>query len=273
MKKEIFGFDAFSPSEIADRIESVGVIKARLPLIPMAMLGILAGAFIGFGAMLFTLVSSDMSLGFAASRLIGGLVFSLGLILVVIAGAELFTGNNLLSMAWVEGKVSLAEVLKNWIIVCFSNFAGATLLVMFVFLSGHTEMNHHAVAEKYLQIASAKCSLSFTSAFFSGVLCNMLVCLAVWMTFAGRTVTDKILAIVFPVTAFVAAGFEHSVANMFFIPMGILLKTLLVSETGYEMVSWQGFLKNIIPVIAGNIVGGSVFVAIVYSVIYKSGKK
>ena len=269
MNKEIFGFDAFAPSQIATRIEEVGITKARLPLLSMIMLGVMAGVFIGFGAMMFTLVTSDSSLGFASSRLLGGLAFSLGLILVIIAGAELFTGNNLLTMAWADGKISTAEVLKNWMVVSISNFAGAFILVLFVFLSGHTEMNNLAVAEKYLEIAAVKCSLNYIPAFFSGVLCNMLVCLAIWMTFAGRTVTDKILAILFPITAFVAAGFEHSVANMYFIPMGIILKSQLSLGAEYDMISWIGFIKNMVPVIAGNLVGGSVFVAIVYSVIYK----
>ena len=181
--------------------------------------------------------------------------------MVIIAGAELFTGNNLLVMAWADRKISMSEVLRNWIIVCLANFVGAFGLAILIYLSGHTEMNGGAVATHYLKVAAAKCNLSFQHAFFSGILCNILVCLAVWMAFAGRTVIDKVVAIVLPVSAFVAAGFEHSIANMYLIPMGILLKS-----TSVESISWMGFLANIIPVILGNLFRGSVFVALIYHI-------
>ena len=264
---EVFGSDAFSPAEIAERIEQVGVAKARLPMMKLMMLGILAGAFIGLGAMYSTLVASDHALGFAVSRVLGGLVFSLGLLLVVVAGAELFTGNNLLAMAWAEGRITTGEVLRNWSIVCVSNFIGAASVALLVFCSGHTEMNHGEVAAQYIRIASAKCSMSFVPAFFSGIMCNILVCLAVWMSFAGRSVADKAVAIVFPISAFVAAGFEHSVANMYFIPMGLLLKGSAIA--GSEAISWMGLYRNLLPVILGNLVGGSVLVALVYHLIYR----
>lgn len=262
----MFGSDAFSPKEIAEKIENVGVAKARLPLLSMIMLGILAGAFIGFGAMFFNLVTSNSTSGYGVTRLLGGLVFSLGLIMVVIAGAELFTGNNLLVMAWADKKITLSELLKNWTIVCIANFVGAFGLAILVYLSKHPEMNNGAVAENYIKIANAKCNLSFQQAFFGGVLCNALVCLAVWMAQAGRSVTDKILAVFLPVTAFVAAGFEHSVANMYFIPMGILLKT--EHAVGADLISWQAMFGNLGAVIAGNLIGGGVFVALIYHVIY-----
>ncbi len=265
--KEIFGFDAFSPTEIADKVDKVGVAKAQLPFLSLVMLGVLAGVFIGFGALMFTLITSDATLSFAASRVLGGIGFSLGLILVVVAGAELFTGNNLLAMAWADGKISMIEVLRNWVIVCFSNFAGALLLALLVVHSGHPAMNNGAVETHYLEIASVKCAIPFQKAFFSGILCNMLVCLAVWMALAGRSVTDKVIAIIFPITAFVAAGFEHSVANMYFIVMGIFLN----SDPMQWNITWGGFLSNMIPVILGNLVGGSVFVAITYFLIYKTG--
>jgi formate transporter len=270
---ELFGFDAFSPKEIASRVESSGVAKARLPLLSMTMLGILAGAFIGLGALYFTLVTSDAGLGFAASRVLGGVSFSLGLILVVVAGAELFTGNNLLAMAWADGKISTAEVMKNWTVVCLSNFVGAAGIAVVVFLSGHPNMNNGAVALQYVKIASVKCTLSFWTAFFSGVLCNALVCLAVWMALAGRSVVDKAVAIIFPISAFVAAGFEHSVANMYLILMGLLLKSHAAAVPNMDAITWAGFLGNLAPVILGNIVGGSVFVAFVYHVIYRRGMK
>ena len=267
---ELFGFDAFSPKEIAERVESVGVAKARLPLLQMAMLGVLAGAFIGLGALYFVLVLSDPGLGFAASRVLGGVCFSLGLLLVVVAGAELFTGNNLLAMAWADGKLSTREVLRNWAVVCSANFAGAAGLAVLVFLSGHTEMNGGSVARTYLEVAAAKSALPFWSAFFRGVLCNVLVCMALWMALAGRSVVDKLIAIVFPISAFVAAGFEHSIANMYIIPIAMLLKeTGAALPAGGEAIGVLGLVRNLVPVIAGNIVGGSVLVALVYHVIYR----
>jgi len=261
---ELFGSDAFSPKEIAERIENVGVTKARLPFLPMAMLGVVAGGFIGLGALFYVLVVSDPSLGFAVSRVLGGLVFSLGLILVVVAGAELFTGNNLLAMAWCDGKISTIEVLRNWLIVCCANFVGAAGLAVLVYLSGHAEMNNGLVGAKVVQIATIKCAMPFWAAFFKGILCNLLVCMAVWMSFAGRSVIDKVVAIVFPISAFVAAGFEHSVANMYLIPLGMLLQ-----PHGAMTITWSGFFHNMIPVILGNLIGGSVLVGAVYHIIYR----
>jgi formate transporter len=265
---EIFGFDVYSPNDIAARIESVGVAKARLPLRPMAALGVLAGGFIGLGALYFTLVTSDSSLSFAASRLLGGLTFSLGLILVVIAGAELFTGNNLLMMAWADYRITTAELLKNWLIVYVANFAGAAGLALLVYFSGHWQMNHGAVGAQAVRVAAAKAALSFWEAFFKGILCNILVCLAVWIAMAGRSVVDKILAIIFPISAFVAAGFEHSVANMYFIPLGILVQRHL-SLADLPTLTWLDLPNNLIPVTLGNIAGGGVMVALVYYLVYR----
>ncbi len=259
-------FDAYSPKEIAARVEGVGVAKARMALLPLAMLGMMAGAFIGLGSMFYVLVISDPSLGFAAGRVLGGAVFSLGLLLVVVAGAELFTGNNLLAMAWAHGSISSTEVLRNWLVVGVANFAGAAGLAALVVLSGHTDMNGGAIARAYLRIAEAKSSLPFWTAFFRGVLCNVLVCLAVWMTLAGHSVTDKAVAIVLPVAAFVAAGFEHSVANMYFLPMGMMLQA-----AAGGVVQAGGLWSNLVPVVLGNIVGGSVMVALVYHVVYRRG--
>lgn len=264
--KELFGFDAFSPKEIAERVENIGVAKVKLPLISLLMLGVLAGAFIGLGAMFFTIVNSDNTIPFSINRVLGGLVFSLGLILVVVAGAELFTGNNLLIMAYADGKITLADVLKNWLLVCLANFIGAAGIAVIVYLSNHPQMNQEGIAAKYLQIAEAKCSLSFQHAFFSGMLCNVLVCLAVWMAQAGRSIIDKAIVIIFPVTAFVAAGFEHSIANMYFIPMGLLLKSH--NSISYEAISLSGLFNNLGPVILGNLTGGSLFVGLFYYVIY-----
>jgi formate/nitrite transporter len=266
---EVFGFDAFSPSEIATRVETIGVAKARLPLLSMLMLSVMAGAFIGLGSLYFVVVKSDPSLGFAARQLLGGAAFSLGLILVVVAGAELFTGNNLLAMAWADGKISTPDLLRNWAIVCAGNFVGATGMALLVFLSDQAEMNNGAVAMEYVRIATAKVALPFWTAFFKGILCNVLVCMAVWMALAGRSVIDKVVAVVFPISAFVAAGFEHSVANMYLIPFAMLLQSVENTGGGAGAITWAGFFGNLAPVILGNIIGGSVLVGLVYHVIYR----
>ena len=265
------GLDAYSPREIAEKVQLVGVTKARLPFLQTAMLGILAGAFIGLGALYFTLVASDATLGFAATRVLGGLVFSLGLILVSVAGAELFTGNNLMVMAWADRKISTAELLRNWTVVYAANAVGAVGLAVVVYLAHHGAMNGGAVGAAYVKIAAAKAGLPFGEAFFKGVLCNLLVCLAVWLAMAGHTVVDKIVAIVLPISAFVAAGFEHSVANMYFIPLGMLLadSATLPATVNVANLGWSGLAANLIPVTLGNIVGGSVMVAAVYYLVYR----
>ena len=266
------GFDAYAPKEIAARVEAVGVAKARLPLLQTTLLGMLAGAFISLGALYYTLVASDATLGFAASRVLGGVCFSLGLLLVVVAGAELFTGNNLFAMAWADGRISTAEVLRNWVIVCVANFAGAAGMALLVYLSGHASLNGGAIGQTVLKIAAAKAALPGWSAFFRGVLCNILVCMAVWMALAGRSVIDKAVAIVFPISAFVAAGFEHSIANMYFFPLAMLLKAGGAPlPAGAEAIDAAAMFANLGPVIAGNIAGGSVVVALVYWVIYVRG--
>lgn len=193
---ELFGFDVFSPKEIAARIDAIGVAKARLPLLSLLMLSILAGAFIGLGALYFVLIKSDATLGFANKQVLGGLAFSLGLLLVVVAGAELFTGNNLLAMAWADGKITSRDLLRNWSIVCLGNFIGASGLALLIFLSHHSDLNNAAIAREYLQIATTKVTMPFWTAFFRGALCNVLVCMAVWMALAGRSVVDKAVAIV-----------------------------------------------------------------------------
>ena len=253
------GIDAYAPAEIAARVNAFCVVKARLPMLALTMLGVLAGAFIGLGALMFALVASDSSLGFAATRLLGGIAFSLGLLLVTVAGAELFTGNNLLAMGWASGNIGTRELLRTWIVVGVANFAGALGLAWLVWLSGHAAMNGGAVGRTVIEIAIAKAGLSPGEAFFRGVLCNVLVCMAVWMALAGRGVADKAVAIVFPITAFVAAGFEHSIANMYYFPLAMLLGAPL---------GGGDFARNLVPVLAGNIVGGSVLVALVYHVIY-----
>jgi formate transporter len=259
---ELYGFDCYSPREIAARVETVGVTKSNLPFTSMVALSVLGGGFIGLGAMFATLVLCDTGLHFAVSRVLAGLVFSLGLILVVIAGAELFTGNNLLVMTYVAGRISLRKLLANFAIVYVANFIGAAGLAVVVALAGHDQLGDGAVGRTAVAIAAAKVTLPFAEAFFRGVLCNVLVCLAVWLAMAGRTVADKILAIIFPVAAFVAAGFEHSVANMYFLPLGYFLN---------GGITLTGMIHNLLPVTLGNLVGGAGMVGLVYHTIYRRG--
>ena len=271
---ELYGSDAYAPLEVARRVETVGVAKARMATLPLLMLGLLAGAFIGLGSMLFVVVKSDATLGFAAAQIGGGLVFSLGLLLVVVAGAELFTGNNLLAMAWADGRITTAEVLRNWLIVCAANFAGAAALAALVFFSGHLEMNGGAIALQAVKIAAAKMALPPLQALARAILCNILVCMAVWMALAGRSVIDKAVAILFPISAFVAAGFEHSIANMYFIPLAMLQQAFApLALPGAEFIDLPHMFANLAVVIMGNIIGGSVLVALVYHVIYRRGHR
>ena len=267
----VFGFDAYTPAEIAERARTVGVAKAQLPLLPAAMLGVIAGAFIAIGCLYYTLVVADASLGFAATRVLGGVVFSVGLVMVIVAGGELFTGNNLLAMAWAEDAVTARSLARNWSVALVANAIGAIGIASLVSLTGYPQMNGGNVGVAAVKIAAAKVSLPFAQAFFAGVLCNLLVCMAVWLTLAGRSVIDKLVAIVFPVSAFVAAGFEHSVANMYFIPLGIFLRDSVDAAgiSGIEHLNWLGYLRNLVPVTLGNIAGGSGLVALVYYVIYR----
>jgi formate transporter len=265
------GLDAYSPREISEKIGSVGVSKARLSFLQTAMLGVLAGAFIGLGALYYTLVASDASLGFAATRVLGGFVFSLGLVLVSVGGAELFTGNNLMVMAWADRRITAVELLRNWSVVYVANAVGAVGLALTVYLANHGAMNGGAVGAAYVKIAAAKTALPFGEAFFKGVLCNVLVCLAVWLAMAGRTVVDKIVAIALPISAFVAAGFEHSVANMYFIALGWMLagSVTLPATVDVSHLGWAGLAANLVPVTLGNIAGGSGMVALVYYLVYR----
>lgn len=268
-----FSFDAYTPAEIARRIETVGLTKARMPLLPLLLLGVMAGAFIGLGAMFSFIVRSDPTLSPAAAAVGSGLVFSLGLLLVVVAGAELFTGNNLLVMAWADGRISSVEVLRNWIWVCLANLAGAVGLALLVFLSGHATAAQGAIGAAVLESALAKQALPWEQAFVRGLLCNVLVCMAVWMALAGRSVVDKFFAIVLPISAFVAAGFEHSIANMYIFPLAWLVQHFSASNPALASVTLAGAASNLIAVIAGNLVGGSVLVGLSYHIIYqrKSG--
>ncbi len=263
------GIDQYSPAEIADRVEAAGVTKARLPFLKLFVLGLLAGGFIGLGAMYYTIVAADPALPFAIGRLLGGLAFSLGLVLVVVTGAELFTGNNLIVMAWADGKVSTREVLRNWAIVYVANGIGAAGLAWLVWMSGHPSLGKGAIAAQTIAIAAAKTTLPFGEAFFRGVMCNVLVCMAVWLAMAARSVTDKILAVVLPISAFVAAGFEHSIANFYLIPLAMLLALSGQPVPAGTTIDLAGMAANLLPVTLGNLGGGAVLVAGVYWIVWR----
>lgn len=277
----IVRIDALLPVEIAQRAEDIGVKKAGLDTLSMFALAVLAGAFIGLGAMFATVVTSGTSgvVPYGVTRLLSGIVFSLGLILVVVAGAELFTGNNLIVMAWASGKINLRALLRNWIIVYIGNFVGSVGTAILVYLTRQYTFGGGAVGQTALTIANNKVNLDFAQAIALGILCNALVCLAVWLTIGGRSTADKVLAILFPITAFVAAGFEHSIANMYFIPVGWFINQFdpaFSQGLGLDLskLTPGGFLiNNLLPVTIGNVIGGVVLVAIVYWFVYLREKR
>lgn len=272
--------DAFIPPQMAAKAEEVGCQKAAMGWRSTLVLAILAGAFIALGAVFATTVTAGAAghLSYGVIKLAGGLVFCLGLVLVVVAGAELFTGNNLIVMAWADRRITTAQVLRNWSIVYLGNFLGSIATVGLMFLSGQYLFGGGAVGLNALEIAAAKCRLGLMQAMALGVLCNALVCLAVWLCFSARTTTDKILSVILPITAFVAAGFEHCIANMYFIPMGLAIKAgaphrfwqaIGRRADDFGDLSWSNFLLgNLLPVTIGNIIGGSVLVGLVYWFIY-----
>jgi formate/nitrite transporter len=257
--------DAFSPREIAHRVKNTGVAKAKTDTLTMLVLSVLAGAFISLGALFFIVATTGSTLGFGITRLVGGLAFSLGLILVVVGGAELFTGNNLIAMAWASHLVTTRQVLRNWAIVYLGNVIGAIATVVLVTWSDVATLSAGAVGELAVRIAVTKTGLTLTQELTRGILCNALVCLGVWLAMGGRSTMDKILAIIFPVTAFVALGFEHSIANWFFLPYGVLLAA---PGTIASAAVWQ----NLAVVTAGNIIGGTLMVAGVYYMAYLRGE-
>lgn len=288
--------DALLPQEMATRAEYLGVRKAEMPFLKMFMLSVLAGAFIALGAIFATTVSAgsmaittasgeaafSTGLPFGVTRLLAGLVFSLGLILVVVGGAELFTGNNLIVMAWANGKVTASALLRNWGIVYLGNFVGSIGTAALMFFTRQYTFGANSIGIAALRTGVAKCDLTFIQAIALGTLCNALVCMAVWLTFSARSTVDKIVAIVFPITAFVAAGFEHSIANMYFIPYALFIKmfdTDFIAKVAdkvpnLDKLTWQAFwVNNLLPVTIGNIIGGAVLVAAVYWAIFLRASK
>jgi formate/nitrite transporter len=273
-------FDALLPNEMAAKAEQIGARKAHANLVSTFVLALLAGALISLGAVFATTVvaSSGAPLPYGVRQLLAGIAFSLGLILVLVGGAELFTGNVMIVMAWTSRKVSTRLLLTNWGVVYLGNMLGAVATAMLVFISGQYQFGHGAVGAAALATAHAKASLAFVPAVALGALCNALVCLAVWMTLSARSTTDRVFAILPPVAAFVAAGFEHSIANMYFIPMGMLIKAgapasfwtaIASSAADYPNLTWTAFLVgNLLPVTIGNILGGGVLVWAVYGFVY-----
>jgi len=244
--------DAYRPAEIFRLIETAGVAKAALPVSQMLTLAVLAGAFIGFGAAAFTMVMTGADPGFGPARLLGGMVFSLGLILVIVGGAELFTGNALMIMAAVDRRITTAALMRNWVIVYAGNLIGSLGLAVAFGLSGLLD---GPMGQTAVRIAEGKAAVPAFEAFVRGALCNALVCLAVWLTFGARTAAGKILAILWPISAFVLLGLEHSVANMYLLPQGML--------AGAE-VGLQAAAANLLWVTLGNILGGAGGVALAY---------
>ena len=269
-----------TPEDVARSMVETSKKKANLGMLQMWILGILAGVYIGFGAHLCTMVSHDLSqyLGYGFTKFIAGSVFTVGLMLVIIGGAELFTGNCLIFTAVATGDVQIKDMLKNWLIVYIANFVGAMLLVLIVYYSGLWKVNNYGAGLSALNTATAKVNISFVEAFCRGIGCNWLVCLAVWLAAAGKDSISKIFGIYFPIMAFVASGFEHSIANMFFIPIGIFLKNNpeIIDRTFgcVSNLTWDGFiLNNLVPVTLGNIVGGALFVGGAYYLVYLHGVK
>jgi formate transporter FocA len=274
--------DALTPPDMARKAVDVGTSKARLDARTVFLLSVMAGAFIALGA-IFSLTAtagaggSGSAFPYGVTRVIAGIAFSLGLVLVVVGGAELFTGNVLLTFAWASRRVSTATVMKNWTIVYLGNFIGSLGAVALVIAGGWYKLGGGSVGLGLLSTASAKIAHTPLEAFTLGILCNVLVCLAVWLTYSARTTTDRIMAIVPPITCFVAAGFEHSVANMFFIPAAIVVRTVAPasfwtsigsSADAYSSLDLGGMVSNLVPVTAGNIVGGALLVAAMYWLAY-----
>jgi formate transporter len=263
------GLDALPPPEMARKAEQVGVTKASLDTATTFALAVLAGAFIAMGAVFATTATAGGGdLPYGVSRLLGGLTFSLGLILVVVAGAELFTGNNLIVMAWASRRVSTVRLLRNWGIVYVGNFAGAIATAALLYLGKQYELGGGAVGAQAVSIAATKTGYGWWQAFVLGMFCNALVCMAVWLCYSARSTADKVLAIIPPIAAFVAAGFEHSVANMYFIPYGLFVESTEAFPDVPDL-TWSNFLwGNLAPVTLGNIVGGALMVGAIYWFVY-----
>jgi len=266
-------FEALLPPAMARRAEEAGVRKVATPAASLFALAVLAGAFIALGGVFATTALAGAGSGpWGATRVLAGVAFSLGLILVVVGGAELFTGNNLVVMAWAGRRVTTRALLRSWAIVYAGNFVGAVGTALLVLVSGAYRFGDGAWGTTALAIAIAKMRLGFGQAVALGVLCNALVCLAVWLTYSARSTTDRVLVVVPPVAAFVAAGFEHSIANMYFVPLALLIHDFdpaFAPGLRVEWLGWGSFVAwNLVPVTLGNLIGGTMLVAAVYWFVY-----
>ncbi|MDO4590057.1 MAG: formate/nitrite transporter family protein [Slackia sp.] len=261
--------DALSPAEIEAKAEAVAVGKTKMPVAKVFVLAMFAGAFIAFGALYFCVFLGDPTMPFAVQRAVGGLCFCLGLVLVLCCGAELFTGNSLMVTALASKKITWGAMLKNWAVVWVGNLAGALLAVFLVSMAHIADMNGGAVGGAMISVAVSKVTPDWITLFFKGILCNIFVCLAVWLGFGARTVVDKVIGILLPISAFVACGFEHCVANMFFLPMGLVAKSAgYACAVDASALDLGGILYNISAATLGNIVGGAVFVGLAYWFVY-----
>ncbi len=276
MSSGSFKIESITHADMICRAVTFGINKAKLPVGRMVFLSMLAGMYIGFGCLLSTVITTGAGgiLPYGVTRVLGGLIFCLGLILVVVGGAELFTGNSLMVIAWIDGKISMVSMLRNWLFVYVGNFLGAVILAGLVFLSREYRFGQGEVGKTILNLALVKVNYPFVQALALGILCNILVCLAVWMTYGGSSIADKIAAIIFPITAFVAAGFEHSVANMYALPLGWMIRAFdpaYATSTALNLsqLTWQRILvNNLLPVTLGNIIGGAFFVGAIYAAVY-----
>ncbi|MDW7674984.1 MAG: formate/nitrite transporter family protein, partial [Bacillota bacterium] len=276
--EERLSIDILSPDKVTEKAEGIGVAKANNTIRGTIALGVLAGAFIAFAGEFYTLAVFDTGIAASLTRILGGLVFSLGLILVVITGAELFTGNTLLIIAFMTRKITSYLLLRNWVLVYIGNLVGALFIVVLVFYSEQWKVGGYAFGAQALYIAVTKVNNDWITLFVRGILANALVVMAVWLSYSGRSLTDKLLAVIFPITAFVSAGFEHSIANMYFIPFGIMVKSIpevveVYQQThgtaSLESLTYSTFIfNNLIPVTLGNIIGGSVLVGLAYWFVY-----
>ena len=288
---QVVTFETILPSAMATRAEETGVKKAHTDPLTVLVLSLLGGAFISFGAIFATTVSAgsvtiasaDGAAAFVAlppygiMKLLSGVAFSVGLLLVVIAGAELFTGNNLIVMAWASGKVRTSELLTNWALVFVGNCCGALLTAALMFLTTQYTFGHGAIGLAALSSANGKAALAFVPALVLGVMCNALVCLAIWMSYSARTTIDRVVAVVPPVAAFVAAGFEHSIANVYYIPVGLFIKmgagekfwaSIGKTPADFPDLTWSNFIANLVPVTIGNAAGGALMVGLIYWFVY-----
>lgn len=258
--------DALAPAAIEAKAETVGMTKASMPAAKCFVAAMLAGAFIGFGGMYFCTFLGDPTMPFAAQRMVGGICFCLGLTLVLCCGAELFTGNVLMICAKASGKIPWSGVFRNWSIVWIGNLVGSLLAMAVIYLTNLQGMNGGAVGEAFVSVAAGKVALDPVTLFFKAIMCNVLVCLAVWIGFSGKTVADKVLGLLLPISAFVACGFEHCVANMFFLPMGLVLNSVGFGAAG--AITLGGVAYNLALATLGNIAGGLI-VGLAYWFIYR----